>query len=312
MQLQNYISDLLYRYDCVIVPEFGAFVTQRVSAEVNTTNHTFVAPKKALLFNEQIKNNDGLLAQYIADVEKIPFEAAVAKIASQVQRYKSQLIEGETLQFKNIGACVFNADSKVEFTPSYAVNYLTASFGLTSFNTNAIGRTVATPTEETAVKPITVVASQPTNYRTYLKYAAVGLIALTLGGMVAGKHYNDQIISQNEVAIEEANNEIEAKIQEATFVISNPLPSVTFSLDKTPTGPFHIVAGAFRVEENAAKKIAQLRAKGFKAHKIGVNKYGLHEVAYNSFDTRIDARKALKDIKANENKAAWLLVKSVD
>ena len=88
MQLQNYISDLLYRYDCVIVPEFGAFVTQRVSAEVNATNHSFLAPRKALLFNEQIKNNDGLLAQYIADAEKIPFEAALNKISSQVQRYK--------------------------------------------------------------------------------------------------------------------------------------------------------------------------------------------------------------------------------
>ncbi len=312
MQLQNYISDLLYRYDCVIVPEFGAFVTQRVSAEVNTTNHSFLAPKKALLFNEQIKNNDGLLAQYIADAEKIPFEAALSKISSQVQRYKSQLIEGETLQFKNMGSCLLNKDSKVEFTPSYTVNYLTSSFGLASFNSSSVERT-SINTEEKDVKPLPVAASHKTNYRTYLKYAAVGVIALMVGGSILFRnHQNDQIILQNKVAIEEANKEIEAKIQEATFVISNPLPAITFTLDKTPNGPYHIVAGAFRIEENATKKINQLKAKGFNAYNLGVNKYGLHQVAYHSFNDKIDALNALKEIKNKENKAAWLLVKSLN
>ena len=28
MQLATYISDLLYRYECVIIPGFGAFLTQ--------------------------------------------------------------------------------------------------------------------------------------------------------------------------------------------------------------------------------------------------------------------------------------------
>ena len=30
MILATYINDLLYRYDCVIVPDFGGFVTNRV------------------------------------------------------------------------------------------------------------------------------------------------------------------------------------------------------------------------------------------------------------------------------------------
>ena len=50
MQLQTYISDLLYRYDCVTLPDFGSFVTRQVSAELNSTTKTFFAPKKAILF----------------------------------------------------------------------------------------------------------------------------------------------------------------------------------------------------------------------------------------------------------------------
>ena len=41
-----------------------------------------------LSFNEQIQKNDGLLAHYIADVEKIPFEVANKKIAKRVKTLK--------------------------------------------------------------------------------------------------------------------------------------------------------------------------------------------------------------------------------
>ena len=146
--------------------------------------------------------------------------------------------------------------------------------------------------------------------RPFLKYAAVALIALTLGGVVASNYYVNQIETHNQLAQEEATKQLEAKIQQATFNL-NPLPAVTLNVTKQ-TGNYHIVAGAFRVEENCYKKIAQLKANGFSARKIRVNKYGLHEVAYASYEDRLEALKALRDIKNNHNKDAWLLVKQVD
>ena len=84
MQLEPYISDLLYRYECVTIPEFGSFLTQRVSATIHESTHAFYPPKKMLSFNEQIQKNDGLLAHYIADVEKIPLEEASKRIQKRV------------------------------------------------------------------------------------------------------------------------------------------------------------------------------------------------------------------------------------
>lgn len=313
MQLQTYISDLLYRYNCVIIPDFGAFITQRVSAEVNSTNHTFLAPKKALLFNEQIKNNDGLLTQYIADVEQIPFEIAAQKINKQVQRFKSTLIEGETLYFENIGDLVLNESSKINFTPNYSVNYLTEAFGLTSFNSFNINRVSVSTKENTVTEnPIIPVVKQTKGYRIYLKYAAIGLVALTLSGFAFSKHQLNQVEQHNILAEQEAQFEIESKIQEATFIMSNPLPTVKVTLEKENLGSYHIIAGAFRVEANSDKKITQLKANGFNAHKVGVNKFGLHQVAYQSFTDRLEALKALKNIKRNQNSSAWLLVKALD
>jgi hypothetical protein len=72
------------------------------------------------------------------------------------------------------------------------------------------------------------------------------------------------------------------------------------------------VAGAFRIEANSEKKVKQLRAKGYKARTIGKNRYGLHEVVYASYPTRLEAQNALFKIRREHNKDAWLLIKKLD
>ncbi|MFB9055214.1 SPOR domain-containing protein [Mariniflexile ostreae] len=312
MQLETYISDLLYRYDCVTVPDFGAFLAQRAPATIHESTNTFHPPKKQVAFNEQIQKNDGLLAHYIADVEKIPFEVALEKIQKRVQIIKGFLAQGETITFTNIGDLVLNTEGKVVFDPSYNLNYLTDAFGLSQFTSPKVTREVYKDTVEKIEKTIPInVTREKHNSRAYLKYAAVGLIALTLGGFTASNYYVNQIEAHNQLAQEEASLQLENRIQQATFVIDNPLPAITLNVTKQ-TGDYHIIAGAFRMEENCDTKIEQLKLQGFKARKIGVNKYGLHEVVYASYENRLEALKALREIKHKHNKDAWLLVKTLD
>lgn len=311
MQLEPYISDLLYRYECVTVPEFGSILTRRTSATIHETTHAFYPPKKVLFFNEQIQENDGLLARYIADVEKIPYEEASKKIRKRVKYLKSYLFEGETIAFENIGSLSLNNEGKMLFEPSYNFNYLTDAFGLSQFTSPQVTREIHKETVVAIEKVIPIaVTPQRRQSRSYLKYAAVGLIALTIGGFAASNYYVNQIETHNQLAQEEANTQLETKIQEATFVINNPLPAVTLNVKKQ-YGNYHIIAGAFRVEENSDKKVDQLKDLGYAARKIGTNKYGLHEVVYASYEDRLEALQALRDIKKTHNKEAWLLVKEI-
>ena len=311
MQLETYISDLLYRYECVTIPEFGAFLTHRVSATIDDSTNIFNAPKKMVSFNEQIQRNDGLLAHYIADVEKIPFEVANKKIAKRVKLLKSYLTQGETLTFKNIGEIVFNNEGKILFEPKYHLNYLTDSFGLSQFVSPTVIREVYKETAQTIEKVIPIaVTPEKRQSKSYLKYAAVALIALTLGGFGASKYYVNQIETHNQIAQRKATHQLESKIQQATFSL-NPLPAITLNVTKQ-TGNYHIVAGAFRIEENCEKKVNQLKAEGFSARKIGANKYGLHQVVYASYESRLDALKALRTVKKTHNRDAWLLVKKLN
>lgn len=311
MQLETYISDLLYRYECVTIPEFGAFLTQPVSATIDQATNTFYPPKKVLSFNEQIQTNDGLLANYIADVEKIPFEIANKKIAKRVKILKSYLTQGETLTFKNIGDIKFNIEGKILFEPSYHLNYLTDAFGLSQYASLSITREVYKEEVESIEKVIPIaITPEKRKSKPYLKYAAVAVIALTLGGLVASNFYLNQIEEHNQLAQEEAAQQLDNKIQQATFTL-NPLPAITLNIPKQK-GNYHIVAGAFRVEENCDKKITQLKRDGFSPRKIGVNRYGLHEVVYASYESRFEAKKALMHIKKTHNRDAWLLVKKLD
>ena len=313
MHLENYISDLLYRYDCVTIPEFGAFLTSRVSAKVNESTHTFYPPKKILSFNEQLQNNDGLLASYIAEIEKIPYEAALKKIKKSVKSVKSFLIEGETLTFQNIGDLLLNSEGKIIFEPSYHINYLTDSFGLSQYTSTSVTREIYKENVERIEEsiPINITPEKRKSARSFLKYAAVALIALTAGGFVASNYYVKDIEQHNQLAQEEANTQLDVKVQEATFIIENPLPAATLNVEKQ-IGNYHIVAGAYRVEENSTKKIEQLAELGYKARMIGINKYGLHEVVYASYQTSNEALQALRQIRREHNPSAWLMVKKLD
>ncbi len=305
MQISQYISDLLYRYECVTLPNFGAFLSHPISARINEATNDFYPPQKQLSFNVQLQSNDGLLASYISDVENINFEQATSKIETQVTQLNSRLHKGETVEFKNIGELTTSKEGKLVFTPSDSINYMTGAFGLGAFVSPSIERQA----HQKAVGGAIALSPKRSKSNVF-KYAAIAVLALGLSGSIGSNLYLSQIEHQNTIALEAANATLDTKIQEATFVINNPLPTVMVNLKKQ-SGDFHIVAGAFRIKANSHRKLKQLKTLGYDARLIGTNRYGLHQVVYESFETREEAQKALFRIKKTHNRAAWLLIKNL-
>ncbi len=312
MQLATYINDLLYRYECVIIPGFGAFLTQNHSAKIDVATHTFYPPGKTLLFNRQLQTNDGILANYLASVDGTSYELALQKIRNFTGKLSLELSEGKTVKLDHVGEFFLNEEQKVQFTPSEKENFNTASFGLSSFVSPSIERVIAIEKEvEIEKETVALYEEKKKTAYPFLKYAAIGLIALMVGGIGGLKMHEVNVEKHNFAEKQKADALLESQIQEATFVIENPLPALNITLSKQ-TGRYHIVAGAFRIEENAQKKMTQLAQKGFSAQLIGVNRYGLHQVVYNSYESRLEALQMLRTIKRTENKDAWLLVQDLN
>ena len=150
MKIEHYISQLLYRHQCVTVPGFGAFLTEMQSAHLHENTNSFYPPKKVVSFNSHLKNNDGLLANHISQIEKTTYENAVASIESEVVIWNSIIQVNERFTLKNIGELHMNSEKNLVFTPSENINYLKDSFGLNSFVSPAVKREQSKQVEETS------------------------------------------------------------------------------------------------------------------------------------------------------------------
>ncbi len=300
MSLGIHIKDLLYRYDCVIVPDFGGFVTNKISAKIHTETNTFHPPKKQVSFNSHLTHNDGLLANYIASVENISFDLATAKILEIVSIWNAT-IKTKSIEIDDIGSIYINKENQLIFNPISSINYLKSSFGLVTVDCLSIDRVVPTK-----AIPLVPNQSQKSIFRV-IKYAAAAiLLSLSYVGYLEYENKQDQLnFVKNQKKIEE-------QIQSATFIIENPLPTIELNVNREPSKSFHIVAGSFQFLENAHRKVNQLNAKGFKATILGKNKWGLTQVAYASFITKKEAFKSLATIRKIDSKDAWLLVKTFD
>lgn len=311
MSTPAYIEELLYRYNCVVVPEFGAFLTHVKSAFIDKTAHTFYPPSKVLSFNRQLQSNDGLLISYIAEAEKTSYEDVQKEMAKMVKEWGKQLKNGDTLILQNIGSFKPTKEGKLIFQPTKQTNFLTSSFGLSSFVSTPILREVLKEEVEVLEEKVPFIITpeerKKNEFRPILKYAAIVLLALSAG--FTGYRTYDQAITNELVSQEKAQEIISNSIQEATFFDTKPMELPVFRVDVTKkvAKRHHIIAGAFRERNNADRKITQLRKKGFDAFLVGQNKFGLFQVAFESFEKPKQALEALKQIRLTESRDAWLL-----
>lgn len=311
MNIEPYIAQLLYRYQCVTVPGFGAFLTEIQSAQLIESSNSFFPPKKVISFNANLKNNDGLLANHIAQAEKTSYEYAISAIQYEVFNWKKALQENGLFSIKNVGNFSLNADKNLIFTPYDQTNYLTNSFGLSAFVSPMVKRELFEQKIE-ALEQEEVIEFIPERRTAsaYFKYAAIFVLGLGLTGAVSYPIYQQQIANEKMLVETAVQKQVQHKIQEATFFIENPVPAVTLNI-KEEKMSYHIMAGAFRDERNAEKIFKKLSDQGYKARRIPMNKYGLYPVLYGSYATFADAEKARQEIKKTDNPDAWVLIESL-
>ena len=313
MRLEHYIGELLYRHNCVVVPNFGAFLVNSVSAQIDSKKQTLIPPRKLLSFNQRLSTNDGLLISHLAEIKKKPYDTLLNQVEEEAKKWMRTLEKGESLLLDGIGKLWLGKEQKILFSPEDTPNYLTTSFGLSTFTISPISREKlkeeVVALEERVPFSITPEKRQTLGLRPFLKYAAIVLLVLS-SGVSAYQFYSNHQKQQRLAVEEEAREEVSRYIQEATFFESTPLELPAFHLDiskKTSEARHHVIAGAFRVRENANKKIAALQQQGYEAHYLGTNSYGLHQVAYASFSDGNEALQFLRRIKATVSRDAWML-----
>ncbi len=344
MKLDQHISQLLFQYDCVIVPSLGGFVANYKPASIQPLKNTFYPPSKGISFNKNLTNNDGLLVNAISKANNSTYEEAQKIVDDAVLLMKSTLKSNKKLVVESVGTLFYDNENRVQFEPSTDVNYLLESYGLSSFQQfPAQHETIEEKIVKTVKEAPVIALHQKKNTKKWI--AAAITIPLALFALWLPTQYDLDtelnyanlnpfktlaepvyVARTNTPVFEEAaKDEVVTKIEKVDE--NNPTTFVSFlkeekpivvkmedtvaAVDTTRVEPatiklrFHIVGGCFSEKRNAKKLVRKLNKAGFEAWIIGKRK-GLFAVSYNSFETRKEAVGALASAQTHNSKA-WIL-----
>jgi len=298
MQLSNHISKLLFQHDCVTVPGFGSFIGNYKSAEYDFKEEKFHPPFKQISFNAQIKDNDGLLAKLISSELNLSYDDALKKIHQEVISW-SQKLQSQTLLLKSIGELYLNSEKSIVFVPIKTVNHLKDSFGLAPIY---ISQLTQKSTDSDKIKHIPAYL-KPVNQSNFFKTAAVWT-CLIFGLGAVYYNVNNDLVEQKIAQQQEARNQSKQAVQKAVFDLGS-LPSLTLNV-KREAKQYYIIAGAFRVTNNAKNLVLSLKKKGYDSKILPLNDKGLSPVAFSGYSDRNEAVVNLRLVQKKENKDAWL------
>ena len=163
IELQRHIEILLLANDCVIVPDFGGFITHSIPARYDESDKSFLPPLRTLGFNPQLRMNDSVLAQSYVEAYDISYPEALRRIENEVAELKQQLAEEGHYTLNDLGELTVNQEGNYEFTPCESGILSPELYGLSSFaikrlkdnvaETIAITEPVEEPVEESVEEP---------------------------------------------------------------------------------------------------------------------------------------------------------------
>ena len=310
MALEQYIKELLFEYECVTIPGFGAFLTRSFDFKVNNMTGEFNPSRKELTFNSLLTSNDGVLANYFATKQKISYERAIRLIEKEAANWKKKL-NNQPIFIGSLGKMMLNQNKKIEFKPYGKLNFDSSVFGLSSF------------IKEPLTKKNKIFYFQlnresqefiPENKKlvpkSFYRIAAIALITVLFSA--SSFYFVDQYItSQRLVNLEVAQNRIQKNVQSEIFNLGK-LNSISLSIDvvkpKSNITFYSIIAGTFRNKSYAERKIKALKKQGYNAALAEINPKGMFRVAYGRFKSKGEATKLLYLLKYTLKKDAWYLI----
>lgn len=292
MNLEKHISTLLFHHDCVVVPEFGAFIAQKSNSILEKEKGTFHPPQKEVGFNPSLVKNDGLLIHEVARISNLDFETAKQEVLAKVQFWKNHLNLNSTLNLTDLGNLTKNSEGILTFTPSHP-NYLLSSFGLESIRPQQI-----------------LVAQNQEQSSSAVWWKVAAVIPILVGGFLYfGKpqpvtdFVNQQwsgfvspMVNPNTIAIKAVESPIKTVEIEADKYIKEELTIQNHQ----------VIGGSFRKMEEANAQVQKLKEAGFEKAQFTQKKGSYFYVAFDTFATEEEAQEFRRSISTDYSEA-WIL-----
>lgn len=187
--LDKTIEQLLYRYECIILPGFGGFIVRDSPCNFNANKDQVKPFARHIFFNPHLQQNDGLLANEILRIENLSYQESNEKCKELIDELKTSIENNGSKSFGNLGT-FFKGQENIWFAPNPSLNLSLESYGLNPVDVSKVQseekvlhKTIETPIElvhssiEADNKPIESLDIPKQGLRPWLVAASVALIA---------------------------------------------------------------------------------------------------------------------------------------
>jgi hypothetical protein len=302
---EEVICQLILRHNCVVLPNFGGFVSKTISAQIDFEKGILQAPYKQLLFNRNLINDDGLVLAEYARLNGLYYQEGVSQLTDFTGKLNADLALGKQVSIPKLGIFTKDADGIVRFEQDRHFNLLLSSYGLS--NVTFVPNQVQEETPIIQLNPVSTEKSTQKNPTKFWKYAAAacllpfafysfwipmktdvlhsGLISYKdfnpLRGKMTVRYAEKQITPFEKSVANEANIDQQLSTVEpgeiglyqydesTVFAVKIPnLETKAIAVVETSSvkANFEYIVGCFSEERNANNFVQKLQAEGFNAH----------------------------------------------
>jgi len=143
------LKGILFKEHCVVIPNFGAFVLRDNGSTMNIYTKELKPNHSNVYFNKDIRNDDGLLTNFIKDKMNLSYKDSASYIQDCISQIFSSVDERKVCNLTPLGNFFKNAEGELFFIGNTNLNMNVHSFGLKTIKWN-----VTTNVEKAKVTPL--------------------------------------------------------------------------------------------------------------------------------------------------------------
>ncbi len=320
MDIIKYIKELLYHYERVVIPGFGAFVTEYLPAFVNKNKNYIAPPNKKVSFNPALRKDDKILISYISDKEMTDESEIERKVNEFVEKVENALKTEGKYYLKGIGVLIKDNDN-IFLKQDYKANLLYETYGMKEVPISYAQKDMSEELKKEN-KSFHRIYNKETTVKRILIYTPIAAVVVLIliyldinriydSNDLQDFNYKSNYAVQEEVKPAKIIPEKEEKKEEEEInqVIDQITDKREALLYMEPAKPeYYIIAGSFNSFINARQFYDELRAKGYSSHILD-KEGGLYRVAIEKFSTKNEAERELQQLKRTYSPSIWILSK---
>jgi nucleoid DNA-binding protein len=342
--LTQFIKDLLYTNEKLIIPGFGGFIAQHTPAQINKDKKLLLPPQRHFTFDVTLNGDDDKFAQYIGRLNSVALPEAKQLVKEMVDEFHRKLKDGNTLYIEEVGYFIQDENGEIHFKIDEENNNHPECYGLMPIN---YVEPIPEPEEEIIDEDYYPV----TKKSPVTKIIVIFLIINAIGALAAIVYWkfdyiksqfrgSDKIVTttpaekkdipaalpdttelgktidtttqmKNALNYQETPKEdsIIKKEVSQPKQINPPVVNQPKKLDTSSEAKFYIIAGSFQTFEKAEILNKELKRLGFQPEIIEFSQ-NLFRISIGEFSTKEEAKTQLEILKNKKGaEGAWLLRK---